>query len=75
MELNENQKAPKVESIINELLQQNVQLRFDLAVLRALITDQQGAFEQDIDQQMIKSQSLDDLSPEVIEMLSKFDFK
>lgn len=73
MELENNQKSPNVEAIINELLQQNTQLRFDLAVLRSLVAD--SSVEQDIEQQMVHSQSIDDLSPEVIEMLSKFDFK
>ena len=75
MELNQEPNGPRAETLIEELLQQNTQLRLDLALLRAALNERQSNLEAEISDQMVRSQSLDELSPEVIEMLSKFDFK
>lgn len=75
MELELNQNNSETEMIVSELLQQNSNLRFELAVLRAALANKQREFEKDIESQMLQSQSLDSLPPEVIEMISKLDIR
>lgn len=64
-----------VEKVINDLLEQNAKLRLETAILRAAIQDQSYDLDSDIEEQMKRSQSLDELPPDAIEVLSKFDFR
>lgn len=68
MELKNNNV--NAESVISELLQQNADLRLELAILRALADEQNH-----VDALMRGSNDLSSLPPEAIEMLSKLDIR
>lgn len=58
---------PSPEKIIEQLLDQNSSLRLELAVLSALVRQQQ-----EIDDQLNQSR---EIPPEAVELLSKLDIK
>lgn len=56
-----------VEKVINDLLTQNAQLRLELAILRTMAEE-----EAELMRQMEESRNI---TPEVMEILSKFDIR